>query len=594
MPTDRDNGDEARVRPRHALIHDGDEVLPSEEAGANHRRLARGAEPVVVDEGSLTAAAAAAEGTPPWHEKASSPAKAGMGASAFWTIIGTFLPGMGLWPTRKRKLGLGILAVCLGTLAGIGVYARLNLGSLAGIAVRPRWLTALSVLAVAFAIFMCILITATHLLTRPKPATASQRAVGGVLVGLLCFLVSAPLGLAANVAGTQADLVNNLFKRGSSTRSQTRPDLNGGNPWASKARLNILLLGGDSSAVRDRIDPGEGIRTDTTMLASIDTATGNTALIQLPRNLSAFPFPTGSPLASAYPNGYWTGIDGDRENPEFELNSVWDNVPRDHPELFTGTDYPHADALKSAVEGITGLKPDYFLLLNIDGIQKLIDAMGGVTMNVNERIPMGQSKEQFEAGLAPSGGWLEKGPDKHLTGYEAMWYARSRSQSMDPARMARQSCVVDAIVSQANPQNLLTHYDSIATASKSAILTDIPQEMAPAMVDLSLRMKDARMKRVLFAYPTTLYADKSSFRPWNPDVVKMQELINAGIVASMTTPATSAPTTSAAANPQPPQATASSEPSTDPVRTSGETPSASPSAAADPNADLKDACAWQG
>ena len=114
------------------------------------------------------------------------------------------------------------------------------------------------------------------------------------------------------------------------------------------------------------------------------------------------------------------------------------------------------------------------------------------------------------------------------------------------------------------------------------------------MVDLSLRMKDARMKRVLFAYPTTLYADKSSFRPWNPDVVKMQELINAGIVASMTTPATSAPTTSAAANPQPPQATASSEPSTDPVRTSGETPSASPSAAADPNADLKDACAWQG
>lgn len=516
-----------------------------------------------------------------------------MSRSAGWTVLGALLPGLGLLPTRLRKLGIAIFVAVVAALALVLVQARRDLGSVAAIAVRPTWLIGLAVLATLLAVGMVVLITATHLLTRPRPATPGQRAAGALLVGLLSFAVAAPLGLAANIARTQADLVDNLFKHGGTTRSQTRPTFQDGNdPWASKERVNILLLGGDSSAERDRQYPGEGNRTDTTMLASIDTATGNTALIQLPRNLAAFPFPAGSPLAAAYPQGFWTGREGDRENPEYELNAVWENVPRDHPELFANTDYANADALKSAVEGITGLKPDYFLLLNIDGIQKLIDAMGGVTINVNERIPMGQSKEQFEAGIPPSGGWLEKGPDKHLNGYEAMWYARSRSQSIDSARMARQGCVVDAIVAQANPQNLLTHYDQIASASKDALLTDIPQEMAPAIVDLSLRMKDARIKRLLFAYPATTYTDGTPFKPWDPDVEKMQQMVQATITAS-----THTPTATRTAPAQTPATAAASVPAQTPTPTPTQdagTPSGTPTPSLDPNADLKDACAWRG
>ncbi|NHB85179.1 hypothetical protein G7085_12605 [Tessaracoccus sp. HDW20] len=36
-----------------------------------------------------------------------------------------------------------------------------------------------------------------------------------------------------------------------------------------------------------------------------------------------------------------------------------------------------AEALKEGVEGITGLPIDRFVMLNIDGLRDLIDAMGG-------------------------------------------------------------------------------------------------------------------------------------------------------------------------------------------------------------------------
>src|SRR6185295_1847380 len=60
-------------------------------------------------------------------------------------------------------------------------------------------------------------------------------------------------------------------------------------------RLNILLLGGDAG-------PGRvGTRTDTVILASINTKTGDTALISLPRNLTHMPFPVALTAAQVLP-----------------------------------------------------------------------------------------------------------------------------------------------------------------------------------------------------------------------------------------------------------------------------------------------------
>ena len=70
--------------------------------------------------------------------------------------------------------------------------------------------------------------------------------------------------------------------------------------------------------------------------------------------------------------------------------------------------YPGAEALKQGVEGITGLHMHYFALVNIDGLQQLIDAMGGVKLNVNRKLPIGGD---HQTGARPHG-WLKPGPDQ--------------------------------------------------------------------------------------------------------------------------------------------------------------------------------------
>ena len=497
--------------------------------------------------------------------------------SLLWTAIDTLVPGLGFWPTRLRRVGLAIIAAAVVAIVIVVAKAGTNLRSLAAIAVEPRWLVALSVGTVALGVLWVATIVGTHLLTRPRVLTTSQRTVGAVAVALLSFLVAAPLAVASTYALDQRSLITTVFKADKNIRSETRPSnvSTGSNPWANKPRLNILLLGGDSSAQRDAVDPTEGIRTDTMMLASIDTRTGNTVIIQIPRNMYAMPFPTGSALAKDYPNGFTNG-DPNGTSGEWMANAIWNNVPKAHPELFKNTDYPGADALKMGVSAATGLTVDYFLLVNIDGIQALIDAMGGVTVNINERIPMGGNSENHNPF-----GWLEPGPNQHLNGQKAMWYARSRwaDPNADFGRMARQSCLVDAVIKQANPQTMLTRYESIAAASKNMIFTDIPQEMLPAVADLALTVKNGTVGRLLFQNGV------NGFVSAHPDYALVRQQVADAIAKSDKTPVTAAPTTKATSS-----ATATSKPS---ASKTTKKPTASTSTSTGFNSDnLADACAY--
>ena len=238
------------------------------------------------------------------------------------------------------------------------------------------------------------------------------------------------------------------------------------------------MLGGDGGP--DRI----GIRTDTNIVASIETRTGNTVLFSVPRNLQNIPFPPESVLAKAYPNGRYAGP-GDQL--EWMLDSIYQNVPAQHPTLLD-SDSPGADATKLAVSGALGLRIDYFVLVNLQGFRELIDALGGITVNVNYRVPKGG---QADAGLLP-GGWIEPGPNQHLDGFDALWFARSRYGADDYQRMERQRCVIKAIIDQADPVRLLVRYEALAQTTKNIVLTDIPTALLPAFVDLSLLVKDAR------------------------------------------------------------------------------------------------------
>src|SRR5690606_36791035 len=108
--------------------------------------------------------------------------------------------------------------------------------------------------------------------------------------------------------------------------------------------------------------------------------------------------------------------------------------------------------------GALGLRIDYYVLVNLKAFEQLIDAFGGITVNVNYPVPKGGSEEE---GRKP-GGWIQPGPNQRLDGFDALWFARGRWGLDDYQRMLRQRCVIKAIIDQADPIKVLTRFEAIA------------------------------------------------------------------------------------------------------------------------------------
>ena len=496
------------------------------------------------------------------------------------TAASTVLPGSGLLGAKTIGPKIVGALTSLGAIGGAAlVYSRFraNPGRFIAQFTDPAVLQRTMLLMIAIGLVWALLIAATNVITRPAGLGVGKRALSAILVAVLAFAVAAPSALAARYSRDTTLAIEKVAPTGlEEVKSTTRPTLEGHDPWANVPRINILILGADGSVARAEINESEGIRTDTIMVASIDTATGDMTLVQIPRNVQYTPFPPGSEMAELYPDGFR----GEGQAIQWHVNAIWKKVDYDHPELFTGSTYRGAEALKQGVQGITGLKIDYFAMLNMDGVQELINAMGGVTVNINDRYPMGVDRNPPWS--EPSSGWLEKGPNQRLDGFQAMWFARSRSRHSDYDRMARQSCLIGAVVDQANPPNLLQRFEAIASASSDMIVTDIPQRDFPEMVELAFRVKDGTVNRMVFS------PGKNGYAYEDPDFDAMRQAVKDAIEGPKPSPTPSAITTTA-----PPSATPSEEPSGSP------SPSPSPSASESPTLtegtqDVVDACAYRG
>ena len=507
------------------------------------------------------------------------------------TVASTLLPGLGLAGARQRWariLGVLLPIGFLGGLVWLAVRAVMNPERAIGWVLRPGLLRGALVVLIITALGWACLIALTHLITRPKGLTTAKRAIGASLVVALTFVVSAPLAVGARYTLSQLQLLGSIT--GDDVTAGSRPDIdaNAENPWKDTPRLNILLLGADSTGTRIK-DAGNSVytpRTDTIMVASIDTTTGDTTLIQIPRNLEHTPFPEGSKLAQLFPRGFR----GAGDESEWYVNALWEKtVAGDHPDMVEalGTPtptYPGAEVLKQGIEGITGLHMHYFALVNIDGLEQLINAMGGVRVNINQKLPIGGNET---TGEKPSA-WLQPGPDQLLDGYHAMWYARGRYhvKGADFDRMARQSCLVNAVIKQADPLTMLTRYEGIAQASSDMVMTDIPRNVLSPVAQLALKVKDASITRLAFVN------GENGFVSANPDFTLTRKRVQDAI-----TPPTQASEPTGNTTPNTPTETPSTtKPSPTPTKqTSPEQPqpSATPSDAPASTAEqVTNACAY--
>lgn len=473
-------------------------------------------------------------------------------AALGWTALNALLPGTAFLATGRRVLGGVVLGLFLLLAAGGAWLATGGQRSALRAAVDTTSLLWILVAVGVVALLWAVVIVAGHLALVPRGTSRGRRVLGGALVLLMAAAVVAPAVLTGQVALAQRDLIAGVFTdEGRSATVEDVPD-----PFGRKERVNVLLLGGDGGEGRD------GVRTDTVIVASIDTDDGATTLFSLPRNLEELPFPASSPLAALFPDGFDAGSES-----ESLLNAVYRNGPALYPDVLGATDNPGADFLKLGVGEALGLHLDYYVLINLEGFSRLVDALGGITVDVNYWVPIGGEPTR---GTLPDD-YIAPGRDQHMDGARALDFARGRFGLTDYDRMDRQRCTISAIVEAADPITLLRKYQQLARTTRDVVFTDIPRSALGDFVDLAFLIKDAEITSVVF--------DDSVIDPAYPDYDEIRAIVDRSLAPPGERDAP-APVTPAPGGTAPAPGTAA--PGT------GTTPTPAPVAPS----DVRDACAY--
>ena len=394
-----------------------------------------------------------------------------MTTRAWWLVALNFLipgsPQLIAGNRRMGRFGVGATFVLWGILVVLLVLFfvwRVAVLTLVSTSIG-LWLIAIGLLFYGV-LWIVLTLDTLRLVRLVKTAPDARGWIAGVTT-VLMVLVGGGAAYGAYIATTTSSFVSDVF-----VAAPPEPPIDG--------RYNIMLLGGDAGPDRD------GLRPDSISLVSIDATTGQATMIGLPRNLEDAPFAEGSPMQAKYPQGYGA-VDG-CEVDVCLLNSVYTEVELYSPEMYPNAvaegSQPGIEAMRDAVEGITGLQVQYYVLVEMQAFLDLVDALGGVTVTVESPVNL-YTDDTFETVSETIGPGVVT-----LDGYHALEYARARHDTTDYERMARQRQLEIAILEQFNPANVLTKFQAVATAGARLVKTDIPQSTLGAFVDLASKTKD--------------------------------------------------------------------------------------------------------
>lgn len=195
-------------------------------------------------------------------------------------------------------------------------------------------------------------------------------------------------------------------------------------------RMNILLLGLDDGANGDAADSSPK-RTDTMMLASIDTANHAVSILSIPRDT----------LVSIPGHG------------QDKINAAYA--------------YGGADLTRRTVEQFLGVPINYYVAANWPGFIKIMDILGGVDLYVEENM-------NYDDPYADLHIHLKKGY-QHLDGAQTGEYVRFRHDELgDIGRVERQERFLKALAAQLLQPSTVVKLPAIISTASQNVRTDIP------------------------------------------------------------------------------------------------------------------------
>ncbi len=241
---------------------------------------------------------------------------------------------------------------------------------------------------------------------KPKRIGRKRNAGKGVAVfGIVLILLGLGWFGAQAIMGQGGNVLAGLFGGGSELTGE------------EDGRVNFLLMGNPGDPSHD----GPNL-TDTIILASYDVEQGYLNMFSLPRDL-------------------WVNMPGYGNT---KINAVY--------EIGRSDDGNGAAALRETVEQLVGLEIPYYMRVDFEGFEKIVDELGGVTVEVKKDLV-----DPYYPG--PNDGYetleIKAGPQT-MDGDMALRYVRSRQTTSDFDRALRQQEVLVALRNKANDLELLT------------------------------------------------------------------------------------------------------------------------------------------
>jgi len=401
---------------------------------------------------------------------------------AWWLLALNFLlPGSAQTLAGNRRLGrVGLAATLLMWVLVIltAIAALIWPASLFAIGTNGFALLVIQILLLVYAVLWIVLTIDTLRLIRLVNVRSGARPLVAIL-GILGLVIGSggAVYAAQQLLAPAREAIASIF----TNDAPPVPPSNG--------YYNFLLLGADSGLGRD------SMRFDSISVVSVNAETGAVHITGIPRDLAYAPFADG-PMHDRYPNGF-EGHPSETCGWGPGINQLMNAVeicqPEDGKEIYpdaeANSSTPAVEATKDAAEGILGIQIPYYVFVDMKGFADIVDALGGVDITVQERLPEGGGPS-YEGEPAEDWaiGWIEAGP-QHMDGDTAQWYARSRYTTSDWDRMRRQRELQQAILAQANPANVLSRFQAVAAAGSDLVKTDIPDSMLGFLVELGMKAK---------------------------------------------------------------------------------------------------------
>ncbi|MFH1749448.1 MAG: LCP family protein [bacterium] len=248
-----------------------------------------------------------------------------------------------------------------------------------------------------------------------------------IIAGILIFLVIAWFG---------GNIVGNLYK------------IFGGNPLLgflkglsvgrvidgeAEKRINILIMGRGGAG-----HPGSNL-TDTLIVASLDTKKDKVAMISIPRDLYVeYPDNQGHGRI----NNLYTLGEKAAKSANYK-SGFWDSST----EKINGPTYT-----KNFISKILDIPIHYYADIDFDGFEKIIDKVGGVTVDVEKSIYDPYFPDVYMKGYNP---FYIKAGTQTLDGETALKYSRSRKTTSDFDRAKRQQQVLIALQDEVKELNIV-------------------------------------------------------------------------------------------------------------------------------------------